>query len=277
MTATIAMNVVIVIFIFVIVFKTLIKSLTNIYVFAPTITNDIVNIKKVEDYYKLNGLNIEINEKYIDSDNDLIHLFYLKNKNKLDRITIYCHGNSGCIESKFDATEIKNLLRKGSVILYDYRGYGKSSGVSCEESLKTDATKVYEYVINELHFEPQQIVVYGFSLGCFPATHLANNYEICGVVLEGGFSSLTSMAKRMIPILSSFIPYEMNNANNIIDICKQNKKIMIAHTFNDEIVPIEEITEIEKTVSCPIIKLNGSHNNAEYDKKYFEELDKIYD
>lgn len=59
-----------------------------------------------------------------------------------------------------------------NILLFDYRGYGKSTGAPSENGLYTDAIAVYEYVRKRTDLNQQKIFLFGRSLGGAVALHL---------------------------------------------------------------------------------------------------------
>ena len=63
-------------------------------------------------------------------------------------VLLWCHGNAGNIAHRLD--NLYHLYRGGvSVFLFDYRGYGKSTGSPSEPGLYADALASYEYLVGE--------------------------------------------------------------------------------------------------------------------------------
>lgn len=75
------------------------------------------------------------------------------------------------------------------VFIYDYRGFGRSTGTSSEASLMADAAVAYEYVNGRAIADSMRIVTYGYSLGGFPATFQAATYGVDSHVMEACFAS----------------------------------------------------------------------------------------
>jgi fermentation-respiration switch protein FrsA (DUF1100 family) len=72
---------------------------------------------------------------------------------------------------------------------YDYEGYGKAPGVPSEASCYLDIDAAYGYLSEVLLFQPQNIIVYGRSLGTGPSVYLAerlakDNVKLGGLVLQ---------------------------------------------------------------------------------------------
>src|SRR5205085_10691450 len=92
-------------------------------------------------------------------------------------LVIWFHGNAGNITERSQVAQ--ELRRRGlDILLFDYRGYGKSEGTPTETSLYRDAEAVYEFATHELHTAPDDIVAYGESLGGPYAAWLARRHKV---------------------------------------------------------------------------------------------------
>lgn len=102
---------------------------------------------------------------------------------------LFSHGNGedlGMVEPF-----LQTLRQWGfSVLAYDYRGYGLSSGSPAEYHAYADALAAYTYPTEELQVPPERAILYGRSLGGGVATELATRVPIAGLVLESTFTSI---------------------------------------------------------------------------------------
>lgn len=148
-------------------------------------------------------------------------------------IIYYHHGNAG------------NLARWGGiaqyfvqfgydVLIYDYRGYGKSTGNRSEKALHQDARHIYDELKKE--WNEEEIVLYGRSLGSGMACHLAAHNHAKLLILETPFYSLQSMARWRFPILPTrlLVKYEMLNWKRLQE---ADMPIHIFHGTEDGVVP----------------------------------------
>ena len=175
-------------------------------------------------------------------------------------IIYYHHGNAG------------NLVRWGAVaeffvpfgydvLIYDYRGYGKSTGYRSEKTLHQDAQHLYDALKNE--WSEDQIIVYGRSLGSGMASHIAANNNPKMLILETPFYSLQSMASWRFPFLPTrlLVKYEMANWKRLQE---TNAPIHIFHGTEDRIVPYWSGKKLYDTVpeKATLTTIDGAgHNN----------------
>lgn len=104
---------------------------------------------------------------------------------------IYSHGNATDIGAMYplQAMLVQSLLCH--VVSYDYSGYGESGGVAMEGNTYKDIAAVYDYTLkNVADGNPNNIVLYGQSVGSGPSCHLAQRHQdIGGLILHSPFTS----------------------------------------------------------------------------------------
>ena len=123
-----------------------------------------------------------------------IHGFWFPNTSPNSPVILYLHGNGGNVTSNF--WHAKRFHSLGfAVLLMDYRGYGKSEGdFPTEQQVYQDAQIMWNYLVQERGIQPQDIIVYGHSLGGAIAIDLAsNNPQMAGLIIQGSFTSMADM------------------------------------------------------------------------------------
>jgi pimeloyl-ACP methyl ester carboxylesterase len=113
-------------------------------------------------------------------------------------VWLYLHGNGSNI-----GDEVKRAFwfyQLGySTLLIDYRGYGRSKGkFPTESSVYEDVEAAWNYLTQVRHIPPEQIFLYGHSLGGAIALELALRHpEIAGLAVEGTFTAMRSMVDHL--------------------------------------------------------------------------------
>ena len=170
------------------------------------------------------------------------------------------HGNAGNISHRMDKLEILHRLGY-SIFMPDYRGYGKSLGRPSEAGIYLDAQAAYQYLLGVRRLRLSQIILYGESLGCAPALHLAAQVPAGALILEAPFTSVPDMAKLLLPFLPAnrLVRQRYDNKNKI-GITKL--PILILHSPEDEIIPFKMGEELYRLARPPkeLIRLRGDHN-----------------
>lgn len=176
-------------------------------------------------------------------------------------VLLFCHGNGGNISHRLEKIMILNRLGL-DILIFDYRGYGKSSGRPSENGLYIDAEAVYDYMVNEKNIPPAKIIGYGESIGGPVIIDLSLKRDMGGIIIEDAFTSVNDMAKEHFPFIPAFVLKSRYNSLEKINNVKIPK--LIFHSINDEIVPFEQGQRLFERAAEPkeFIKLNGGHNDA---------------
>lgn len=181
-------------------------------------------------------------------------------------ILILCHGNAGNISHRIEKIQILHQLGL-SIFMFDYRGYGRSQGRPSERGLYRDAEAAYNYLVSERRIKPENIVVYGESLGGAVAIDLATKRDIKALITEGTFSSTRDVARVVYPFLPSFlVSSSFDSARKIRQISAPK---LIIHSTNDEIIPFRLSNLLFEAAPGPkrFLKLMGGHNTAFLDSE----------
>ena len=162
-------------------------------------------------------------------------LFKPKDFYQYDCLIIYCHGNSGDIGTSFLECQILSRNLRCDVLSFEYPGYGLSNdfGNTNEKRSYIYIRQVYKYAREQLKYKPQNIIIYGFSLGTGIAFDLAcdKRYPNGGVILQSPFLS----------IIRIFYNFKKTYYFDLFNSCDKAKycgsTIYIIHGNKDTIVP----------------------------------------
>jgi fermentation-respiration switch protein FrsA (DUF1100 family) len=148
-------------------------------------------------------------------------------------VTLYLHGNAGNVTHRsLHAREIG--AAGSSIVIIDYRGYGKSEGTPTEAGLYADAQAAYEYLLS-LGYRPGQIIVHGESLGTAVAVNLASRRHCRALILEAAFSSAQEVAGTVLPVLSPLLIWSYDSKSRIGQV---SAPVLFIHGDRDEIIPL---------------------------------------
>ncbi len=155
------------------------------------------NENKITEY-QLNNYKGEVDFKLPESyqiSNDKVHLFTLESKAAdeaeattihavyigdrqriaTDTVIMYCHGNKDHMDFYWPRAQLlANVNGKNNygILMIDYRGYGLSGGKPSEKALYVDVTTALAWLSSQ-GLTSNRLVMYGFSMGSIPASHLA--------------------------------------------------------------------------------------------------------
>jgi fermentation-respiration switch protein FrsA (DUF1100 family) len=115
-------------------------------------------------------------------------------------VVLFCHGNAGNVSDRLDSIKIFNALGQ-SVLIFDYRGYGRSGGTISEKGSYLDAEAAWDYLTEVKHKSSKDIVIFGRSLGGAVAAETALRKGPACLILESTFMSVPAIARKYYPWL----------------------------------------------------------------------------
>ncbi len=191
-------------------------------------------------------------------------------------VILYFHGNADNL-ARWGEHATQFTDRGYDVVMYDYRGFGKSDGRLDEKNLLSDA----QYIFDDLgrRYNPDKIILYGRSLGCGAAIKVASDNAVKKLILETPYYSIPDAIFSHLPIfpfkyVSEFqVPaYEW--------LPKVRCDVHIFHGTDDGIIPYSQTEKLMKAVrKDQIIGLTtlqgGHHRGLETFKEYQAKLDEI--
>jgi fermentation-respiration switch protein FrsA (DUF1100 family) len=179
-----------------------------------------------------------------------------------DQVLLFFHGNAGNISHRRDSIEIFHRLGL-NIFIIDYRGYGNSAGKPGEQGLYRDATAAWRFLIEDKAYAPEQILIFGRSLGGAVAARLASGVNARGLILESTFSSAKDFARAVFRVLSRLVVlrYDFNTVDSIRRV---NYPVLVLHSPDDEIMPFHLGEKVFQSANHPkrFVRLRGDHNNG---------------
>jgi len=177
-------------------------------------------------------------------------------------VILFCHGNAGNISHRLDSIQIFHQLGL-DVFIFDYRGYGESEGKPTEQGTYTDAEAAWRYLVEERQVSPNEVIVFGRSLGAAVATQLAQSHMPRALILESAFTSLPDIAAKLYPYLPVrlLLRFKYNTAEYL---SRVNCPVLIVHSRNDEIMPFSHGRQLFEMANEPkeFLEITGTHNEG---------------
>lgn len=220
-----------------------------------------------------------LEEVFFDAqDGGLIHALLCK-VDQPKGLVVYFHGRginlSVCIKAFSDFLE-----RGYNVLAMDYRTFGKSRGILSEENILSDAEMVYQYATQ--HFQPEDIVIYGISLGTGVAAYVASKHPSQRLILEAPYFSMIDLAAEKYFYIPKFFLNLIFKYPLRTDIWIQNVKapVELFHGFEDELISyacslkLVDLIKHHKEITLTTIK-KGNHCNLRHSTEYQKRLDTI--
>lgn len=148
-------------------------------------------------------------------------------------VTLFFHGNAGNLT--YREPHFREIASAGSSLLMpDYRGYGKSAGRPTEHDLYADADAAYDCIL-KAGYRAGQIVIHGESLGTAVAVDLASRRPCAGVVLEAPFTSARDVAQTVLPVIGPMLVWGFNSREKI---GRVHAPMLFIQGDRDEVIPL---------------------------------------
>ncbi len=183
------------------------------------------------------------------------------------RALLYMHGNGGNIA--YNLEQAIRFQRMGfSVLIFDYRGYGRSSGpFPSEKRVYQDAEAAWDHLTSDLHVPPGAVYLYGHSLGGAVAIEMAVRHpEAAGLIAEGTFTSAADLARRD-PVFRLF-PVRLilrERFESIEKVPRLRLPVLYLHGTVDRLVPSSESEHLLAASPEPkrlVFIPGGGHDNV---------------
>ena len=179
-----------------------------------------------------------------------------------DFTVLFCHGNGGNMMHRLDSINIFYNLGLNCFI-FDYRGYGSSEGKPSEEGTYLDVRAAYKWLTKQKKIPPDDIIIFGRSLGGSIAAQLASKVKAKALVIESGFTSYVDIGRKFYPYMP--VRWFARFSYQTIDyVRKVHCPVMIIHSRGDDIVPFEFGLELYEAANEPkeFVEIFGSHNDG---------------
>jgi len=175
---------------------------------------------------------------------------------------LFCHGNGGSMMHRLDSLSLFFDLGLNCLV-FDYRGYGHSAGKPSEAGTYLDARAAYEWLIREKRVPPEQIILFGRSLGGSIAAHLAGRVRARALIVESAFTSYPDIAARFYPYLP-VRPFARFRYDTLACVREVRCPVLVMHSKDDDFVPFEFGTRIFDAAREPkqFVEIVGNHNDG---------------
>ena len=220
-----------------------------------------------ENNYYGDKLTVDIKKVKISTADNIELLAWYHEKNLKDYKTIlYFHGNAGSLENRIHKlNHFKNL--DINFLIIAWRGFSGNEGKPSENGLYEDGESAVKWLLNK-GIEEKNIILYGESLGTGIATHISQNKNFAGVILETPFTSMVDVAKTFYPYIpvSLVLKDKFENKKKMKNI---SSPILVMHGELDQIVPFRMGEKIYKIANNPKYSYFTKYDNhmMEYDEK----------
>ncbi len=154
---------------------------------------------------------------------------------------LYAHGNGGNVS--YCGWVGEELSARGfDVLVFDYRGYGRSEGEAAGEAgLYADTEAAYDFLTKGRGVPAGRVALYGQSLGTAAVADVAARRECGALVLESGLSSAADMAAVIMPWLPRFVRgLTKNKLDTAAKLPRVRCPVLVAHGDRDTLIPVAQ-------------------------------------
>jgi fermentation-respiration switch protein FrsA (DUF1100 family) len=251
----------------------ILKWLNSKLLYQPIKTDRKVNHKVLAEHFEQSGVNVTSKDYYLKTaDGHKIHCVLLTNNLKNNHVFLYSHGNAGNIDGRLICNLVLTMLNYGSVLLYDYRGFGRSSGTVTEKGLHYDIETMWNFLLEK--YNPENIILYGESMGCTASFWLGSHLVQSGrglpkgIIAQSGFSDIRKIADKIIPYSRYLILGNFNNVQYVNTIA-QSIPMYVLHSKDDEVIDIDHAYDLANTMNCTFCEITGRHSSPQFNKEVY--------
>uniref|UniRef100_A0A8J9E6A6 Phosphatidylserine lipase ABHD16A n=1 Tax=Pongo abelii TaxID=9601 RepID=A0A8J9E6A6_PONAB len=154
------------------------------------------------------------------------------------KLVICCEGNAGFYEVGCVSTPLEAGY---SVLGWNHPGFAGSTGVPFPQNEANAMDVVVQFAIHRLGFQPQDIIIYAWSIGGFTATWAAMSYpDVSAVILDASFDDLVPLALKVMPdswrgLVTRTVRQHLN-LNNAEQLCRYQGPVLLIRRTKDEII-----------------------------------------
>jgi uncharacterized protein len=149
---------------------------------------------------------------------------------------LLCHGNAGNVGERVLHAALLTAVGF-DVLLFDYRGYGRSSGKPSEQGTYRDARAALACLLRQPDVDRTRVLYLGESLGAAVAIELALAHPPAGLVLLSAFTSVREMARVHYPLIPAALVPDAYPSLRLIGGLRS--PVLVLHGEDDAIVPVE--------------------------------------
>lgn len=218
-------------------------------------------------------------------DGEVLRMILMRNHSSPNCI-LFSHGNGGSIYTR---SMVENTFfmygSLGSVAIYDYRGYGMSTGTPSEAGVFRDAYDTWRSLIDVCGFKPNKILLVGESLGSSVSSWLAHKLITAnnkkqypsGLIMISGFGSMKQLITDMHgSVLGHFFDDDFTS-DKYLEKVGGEVPVMIVHSEGDDLIPYYHHKILLGSNDTAVhYRVQGTHNQIVYGFDYIDRVDELF-
>jgi len=165
-------------------------------------------------------------------------------------LLLYSHGNGDDLGTIIEALKEFSRLLKVHILAYEYSGYGIFTNTkSNENELSQNIDDAYRFVLDELKWPEQGIILWGYSMGSGPTLSLTKYKDPAGIIiLQSAYSNIKDLAKELAGVWGSVLS---NRFDNITRIKKVKCPILFLHGKKDNLIRYQHSEQLYSACEYP--------------------------
>lgn len=226
--------------------------LQDLFIFRP--------VKLKRDF--IYNFSIPFSEYFVRSSHGgSINVLWFHSEGSKRPLIFYCHGNSSNLNSWGEVAYRYDELGF-DLIIYDFRGFGKSKGIRNQMTFEDDVRAVFEFATG--HYAPEDIFVYGRSMGTGVATLIAKEQNPKLLILETPYYSIPELFKAYYPFLPKWLFLFKYEFPTFRWIQKVTCPVYVFQGTRDSVIPYRCAIKLKPLLRSPenfITISGGKHGN----------------
>jgi len=149
------------------------------------------------------------------------------------------------------------------VVIFDYRGYGRSDGRPSEAGLHRDARAAAAWLFDNLGADPARTIYFGRSLGAALAASAARHRPPAALILESAMISAREVAADLYPLYPTRLLTHLQYAT--ADYLREvQRPVLIIHSPDDEIISFRHGQKLAQIAGNrgEWLPIHGDHNSG---------------
>jgi len=221
---------------------------------------------------------LDIHDAWFEADDGTrLHGWYVPHPNPR-AVVLFAHGNAGNVTHRIDQLWRLHHTVKVSVLVFDYRGYGRSDGAPDEQGILADTRAARRWLAEKSGVPEDKLVFLGESIGCGVLVDLASRDGARALVLQSPFTSLPEIGAYHYPWLPARLMMR-NRLDSMAKIGRYHGPLLICHGEADTIIPFEHGQRLFNAANEPkqLVALPGHDHNDPMPDEYYQALDPFLD
>jgi fermentation-respiration switch protein FrsA (DUF1100 family) len=211
------------------------------------------------------------------ADGTRLHGWFAEGAGEPQGTLLYFHGNGEHVAHQADLIDLMRSRFRLNVLVFDYRGYGRSEGRPSEAGIQQDARAALAWLNERTGTTPAETIYFGRSLGAAVAVELAVARDCRMLVLSNAFSSMPDVAANVYPWLP--VRWLMRNRYPSLERIREcHQPLLQAHGTDDTLVPIamaRRLFEASPATRKKFVELEGEAHNDGYSIRFWQEFEQF--